>query len=46
MKLFAKTCNGDLCPMQAVIGGLAAQEVMKVIEQNLSDIEQAYLSKY
>ena len=30
MKLFSKTCTGDLCPMQAVIGGIAAQEVMKV----------------
>lgn len=24
--------RGDLCPMQGVIGGIAAQEVMKVIE--------------
>jgi ubiquitin-activating enzyme E1 len=30
IKLFAKTCTGDLCPMQAVIGGIAAQEAMKV----------------
>lgn len=30
IKLFAKTCRGNLCPMQAVIGGIAAQEVMKV----------------
>ena len=30
IKLFSKTCQGDLCPMQAVIGGIAAQEVMKV----------------
>lgn len=30
IKLFAKTCQGDLCPMQAVIGGIAAQEAMKV----------------
>ena len=30
IKLFSKTCTGDLCPMQAVIGGIAAQEAMKV----------------
>ncbi len=30
IKLFSKTCQGDLCPMQAIIGGIAAQEVMKV----------------
>lgn len=27
---FAFTAAGDLCPMQAFIGGVAAQEVMKV----------------
>jgi hypothetical protein len=27
---FAYTASGDLCPMQAVIGGATAQEVMKV----------------
>lgn len=27
---FAYTCTGDLCPMAAVIGGITAQEVMKV----------------
>lgn len=35
IKLFAKTCTGDLCPMQAVLGGVAAQEAMKV--RNLFD---------
>ena len=30
IKLFAKTCQGDLCPIQAIIGGIAAQEAMKV----------------
>ena len=30
IKLFSKTCTGDLCPMQAVIGGIAAQELIKV----------------
>ena len=29
-KKFAFTARGDLCPMQAVIGGIVAQEVMKV----------------
>ena len=27
---FAYNGSGDLCPMQAVIGGITAQEVMKV----------------
>jgi ubiquitin-activating enzyme E1 len=30
IKLFSKTCQGDLCPIQAIIGGIAAQEAMKV----------------
>ena len=30
IKLFSKICTGDVCPVQAVIGGIAAQEVMKV----------------
>ncbi|CAF1596781.1 unnamed protein product, partial [Didymodactylos carnosus] len=29
IKLLAKICTGDLCPMQGVIGGTAAQEVIK-----------------
>jgi ubiquitin-activating enzyme E1 len=35
MQLFAKTSAGNLAPMQAVIGGIAAQEVMKVCMQIL-----------
>ena len=35
IKLFAKTCLGDLCPIQAVIGGVAAQEAMKVNDNSL-----------
>lgn len=27
---FASQATGDLCPMQAVMGSMAAQEVMKV----------------
>ena len=30
MKSFAYQVTGDVCPMQAVIGGITAQEVMKV----------------
>lgn len=30
LREFASQASGDLCPMQAVIGGMAAQEVMKV----------------
>lgn len=30
MKLISFTASGSLCPMQAVIGGIVAQEVMKV----------------
>ena len=30
MKSFAYQATGDVCPMQAVIGGITAQEVMKV----------------
>jgi len=30
MRTFAYNATGDICPMQAVIGGITAQEVMKV----------------
>jgi len=30
MRQFAYQVTGNICPMQAVIGGIAAQEVMKV----------------
>ena len=30
MRTFAYNAQGDVCPMQAVIGGITAQEVMKV----------------
>ena len=33
VKKFAYGAAGDLCPMQAVIGGITAQEVMKVIQR-------------
>jgi hypothetical protein len=30
LKLFSKTCRGDLSPIKAIIGGITAQEAMKV----------------
>ena len=30
MRTFAYNATGDICPMPAVIGGITAQEVMKV----------------
>lgn len=30
LRIFSSCCAGNICPMQAVIGGIAAQEVMKV----------------
>ncbi|CAF4198359.1 unnamed protein product, partial [Rotaria sordida] len=30
IRLFAKTCTGDLCPIQSIIGGIAAQEAIKI----------------
>jgi len=42
IKLFAKTCTGDLCPMQAVIGGIAAQEAMKAVTGKFMPIRQFF----
>ncbi|CAF0891592.1 unnamed protein product [Didymodactylos carnosus] len=42
MHLFSKTCTGDLCPMQAVIGGIAAQEVMKAVTGKFKPIKQFF----
>lgn len=36
LELLAYNATGDICPMQAVIGGIAAQEVMKVIKRKNS----------
>lgn len=36
MILLARTCAGNLAPVQAVIGGIAAQEVMKVSSWRIS----------
>jgi len=42
IKLFAKTCRGNLCPMQAVIGGVAAQEAMKAVTGKFMPIRQFF----
>ena len=42
VKLFAKTCQGDLCPMQAIIGGIAAQEVMKAVTGKFMPVRQYF----
>jgi ubiquitin-activating enzyme E1 len=34
LRTFAYQATGDICSMQAVIGGMAAQEVMKVRNLN------------
>jgi len=39
-KKFAFTARGDLCPMQAVIGGIVAQEVMKACSGKFMPIKQ------
>ncbi|CAF5076601.1 unnamed protein product, partial [Rotaria sp. Silwood1] len=38
--LFAKTCTGDLCPIQSVIGGIAAQEAVKAVTGKFMPIRQ------
>jgi hypothetical protein len=35
MREMAYTCRGDICPFAAVMGGVAAQEVMKVGRVNM-----------
>jgi hypothetical protein len=35
IKLFSKTCTGDLCPIQSIIGSIAAQEIIKVCSKTL-----------
>jgi len=40
MRLFAYNATGDLVPMDAVIGGIAAQEVMKACSGKFSPIYQ------
>lgn len=40
IKLFAKVSSGNLCPMNAVIGGIAAQEVMKACSGKFTPFRQ------
>jgi ubiquitin-activating enzyme E1 len=40
IRTFAYCAAGSLCPMQAVIGGLAAQEVMKACSGKFTPIQQ------
>lgn len=37
---FAKTCSGELCPINAVIGGTMAQEVLKACSGKFTPIQQ------
>lgn len=39
---FAKTCSGNLAPMNAIIGGIAAQEVMKACSGKFTPISQYF----
>ncbi|RXG67118.1 Ubiquitin-like modifier-activating enzyme 1 [Armadillidium vulgare] len=40
VKTFSKICAGDLAPMDAVIGGIVAQEVMKACSGKFTPINQ------
>lgn len=40
VKTFAKVCAGDLAPMDAVIGGIVAQEVLKACSGKFTPISQ------
>lgn len=42
LTLFAKISEGDLCPINAVIGGISAQEVMKACSGKFSPIMQFF----
>ena len=39
-KLFSKLAKGDVCPIQAVIGGFVAQEAMKACSGKFTPIHQ------
>lgn len=43
LDLFAKTAEGDLCPINAVIGGISAQEVMKACSGKFAPIMQFFI---
>ena len=40
MREFAYSARGDLCPLAAVIGGIAAQEVMKACSGKFGPVNQ------
>lgn len=42
LKLFASVSEGDLCPINAIIGGISAQEVMKACSGKFSPIMQFF----
>ena len=42
LKIFSKVSAGELCPVNAVIGGIAAQEVMKACSGKFSPIQQFF----
>ena len=42
LRLFSYTVSGQICPMQAVIGGTAAQEVMKACSGKFMPINQYF----
>jgi len=42
LKLFASTAAGDICPLQSVIGGTAAQEIMKACSGKFQPIVQHF----
>lgn len=42
LELFAKVSEGDLCPINAVIGGISAQEVMKACSGKFSPVMQFF----
>lgn len=42
LTIFSKTSDGDVCPINAVIGGIAAQEVMKACSGKFMPIMQFF----
>ncbi|CAF1348799.1 unnamed protein product [Rotaria sp. Silwood1] len=40
IRLFAKTCTGDLCPIQSVIGGIATEEAINAVTEKFMPIRQ------
>ena len=40
MRQFANIAAGDLCPMDAFMGGVVAQEVMKAVSEKFHPIVQ------